>query len=202
MKRRIIANTLAVAAVLLWTAASLAVQSVPYARAEREIQERLSGLRKAMEADPASAEAAAALCRELVGLGRQHEAREALKDAITKHPNSAELHFIAGTSFLRASFYRDAAKSLKRAVSLDPGHVKAWFYLGSICEINERPAEAAICYAGVLHSQPQNQTARAQLIRNLIKAGRGEEAAKELRILKASRPDLAAQFESGSRAGK
>ncbi|MGE5570240.1 MAG: tetratricopeptide repeat protein [Rhodospirillales bacterium] len=68
----------------------------------------------------------------LIHQGRHEEAREPLKDHLSRFPDSSRGHFELGRVLLHAGRLDDAASHLQKAVHADPQHWAAHLLLGRV----------------------------------------------------------------------
>jgi cytochrome c-type biogenesis protein CcmH/NrfG len=119
----------------------------------------------------------------LAGGAAQEAIREA-DEVLKLDPNSAAAYFVKGSAWLRLSNPEEAAKALENAQKIDPGETATFFQLGR-ARVGLQQWEAAIAAfrEGIrmdpnrLHAGPRYLLAQA-----LIRAGREEEAKKELAL--------------------
>jgi Tfp pilus assembly protein PilF len=118
------------------------------------------------------------------GAAAIREADEALK----LEPNSATAYFIKGSGHLRLSNFEDAVKALENARRIDPGEIATFFQLG-VARIGLKQWDAAIAvFQEGLRIDPNHLHAAAHYLlgQSLLRAGRQEEAQKELQLHQAN----------------
>jgi hypothetical protein len=114
-------------------------------------------------------------------------AEEAIREAdevLKLEPNSAAAYFVKGSAWLRLSNAEEAAKALENSQKIDPGEKATFFQLGRArLELKQWDAAIAAFREGLrmdpnrLHAGPRYLLAQA-----LIRAGRQEEANRELQL--------------------
>lgn len=78
----------------------------------------------------------------LAGEGRDTEAVEAFRRALSVKPDWAEAHSLLGSSLIRAGNYREAEQELRKAVALKPDYAEGWNYLGQFLQQQGKDKEA------------------------------------------------------------
>jgi len=119
----------------------------------------------------------------LVGGAAAEAVREA-NEALKIEPNSAAAYFVKGSACLRMSNPEEAAKALENANTIDPGEPATFFQLG-LARMGLKQWDAAItAFREGLRMDPNRLHAgpRYLLAQALIRAGRQEEAARELQL--------------------
>jgi len=119
----------------------------------------------------------------LVGGAAEEAIREA-DEVLKLEPNSAAAYFVKGSAWLRLSNAEEAAKALENSQKIDPGEKATFFQLGRArLELKQWDAAIAAFREGLrmdpnrLHAGPRYLLAQA-----LIRAGRQEEANRELQL--------------------
>jgi hypothetical protein len=119
----------------------------------------------------------------LVGGAAGESIREA-DEVLKLEPNSAAAYFVKGSAWLRLSNPEEAAKALENSQKIDPGEKATFFQLGRArLELKQWDAAIAAFREGLrmdpnrLHGGPRYLLAQA-----LIRAGRPEEANRELQL--------------------
>jgi Flp pilus assembly protein TadD len=119
----------------------------------------------------------------LVGGAAAEAIREA-DEVLKLEPNSAAAYFVKGSAYLRLSNWEEAAKALENALKIDPGEKATYFQLGR-ARMGLQQWEAAIsAFREGLRMDPNRLHAgpRYLLAQALMRAGREEEARKELAL--------------------
>jgi Flp pilus assembly protein TadD len=106
------------------------------------------------------------------------EADEVLK----LEPNSAAAYFVKGAACLRLSNAGEAAKALENAKKIDPGETATLFQLGKARMSLQQWDEAIAAFQEGIRMDPKrlHSAAHYLLAQALLRAGRQEEAQKEL----------------------
>ncbi len=119
----------------------------------------------------------------LIGGVAEQAIREA-DEVLKLEPNSAAAYFVKGSAWLRLSNAEEAAKALENSQKIDPGEKATFFQLGRArLELKQWDAAIAAFREGLrmdpnrLHAGPRYLLAQA-----LIRAGRQEEASRELQL--------------------
>lgn len=89
--------------------------------------------RGALKLDPDLHEASFNLAVTYQKLGLQSNAETVLEDLVTKEPGIAEYFFALGNTRFYQEHYSKAARAFRRAVDIDPGHLRALYSLG-VCQ--------------------------------------------------------------------
>jgi Tfp pilus assembly protein PilF len=119
------------------------------------------------------------------------EAKEAIREAeevLKLEPNSAAAYFVKGSAYLRLSNPEEAAKALENVKKIDPGETATFFQLG-MARMGLDQWEAAIAaFQEGIRMDPNHLHSAAHylLAQALLRAGRQEEAQKELQLHQAN----------------
>jgi Tfp pilus assembly protein PilF len=110
--------------------------------------------------------------------GAIREADEVLK----LEPNSAAAYFVKGSAYLRLSNAEEAAKALENARKIDPGETATFFQLGKARMGLKQWDGAITAFQEGIRTDPNrlHTAAHYLLAQALLRAGRQEEAQKEL----------------------
>lgn len=125
-------------------------------------------------------------CRLLSG-----EAAEAIREAdevLKLDPNSAAAYFVKGAAYLRLSNSEEAVKALENAKRIDPGETATFFQLG-MARMSLKQWDAAVtAFKEGIGMDPNHlhSAAHYQLAQALLRAGRQDEAQKELQLHQAN----------------
>lgn len=82
--------------------------------------------------DPSSAPALRSLVRHLVASNRSEQAENALAEALSKHPDSADFHEIRGMLHEAVGAGEAATEAYQRALEIDPQHARSLAALGAL----------------------------------------------------------------------
>lgn len=141
---------------------------------------------KAIEADPASAQAHVNLISLYGRTGQTDKAMEHYRAALTLEGNRAEAHYNYGV-LLASRGDAGAADAFRKALEINPFHAQAHNNLGALLARDGDLKAAAAHYRRAIASDPQHRTARLGLGRVLVTMGRPREAVEQL--LKTLLPD-------------
>lgn len=122
------------------------------------------------------------LANALLVDGQSEAALREADEALKRDPNSAAAYFIRGSAHLRLSRPAEAVKAFDNTLKLDPGEAATFFQLG-LARMGLQQWEGAItAFRAGLAMDPNHLHAAAhyQLAQALLRAGRTEEAQKEL----------------------
>jgi tetratricopeptide (TPR) repeat protein len=126
--------------------------------------------------------------RALLDAARKHWGAEQWREAnalfqeITRfNPNSADAHCDLGVTYLRLGRLQDAATSLRRAVELRPGSVRALRHLTEALEPQGREAEALFAYRKLARTADDPVERLHYSAKALVVEGELDRAAAELR---------------------
>lgn len=140
--------------------------------------------KKAQVLDPNNTDVRLNLANSYLVGGVAEEAIREADDVLKRDPNSAAAYFVKGSAYLRLSNAEEAAKALENCRKIDPGEKAALFQLGRArMGLQQWDAAIAAFREGLrmdpnrLHAGPRYLLAQA-----LIRAGRQEEANKELQL--------------------
>lgn len=195
---------------LLHRASAAAIEVFTKAAREHPDSERmLTGLGAAYYANGQFSEAAQQICRAsdlrpeepepYLLLGRMEEARgeiapcsaEKLRRFVTQQPENAQANFYYGALLRKkgrgSEGGADSAKAeelLRKAVAIDPAFAEAYVQLGMALGARGDSAGALAAYRQAAQANPRLGTAHYQLSLALRRAGKTEEADRELRAYK------------------
>jgi tetratricopeptide (TPR) repeat protein len=93
-----------------------------------------------------------------------------------KNPDLAEVYMYHGTALVAQGKYDSAAVEIKKAIQLKPNNAEAHAWLADLRERQHRPADAIAEYRIAVEQQPDFRVARLELAKNLLHAGRSQEA--------------------------
>ncbi|HIJ90675.1 MAG: OmpA family protein [Desulfobulbaceae bacterium] len=107
--------------------------------------------------------------------------RDMLATAIKQCPKDPEINFMQGYSLERLRNYNEALPFYVTASTLDPKHAKAFFGMGDIYMVTDKPQNAVNAYEKGLGLDPGNKRAEKSLesARIKLKAQRGESVTSE-----------------------
>jgi tetratricopeptide (TPR) repeat protein len=145
-------------------------------RGQGRWEESLSLLRRAVQADPRSAEACNSLGNTLTGMGRQAEAAEQYRRAAELRPDFAEAYFNLGNSLKALQHYEEAANAYGAAIGVRPNYADAYNALGIVLDRLNRPEEAIAAYSTALSIDPAIKNGNSNLAASLAELDRHEEA--------------------------
>jgi Tfp pilus assembly protein PilF len=144
----------------------------------------LATYRKAQAIFPNDADLHLNLANSYLIGGAAAEAIREADEVLKLEPNSAAAYFVKGSAYLRMSNLEEAAKALENALKIDPGEKATYFQLGR-ARMGLQQWEAAIsAFREGLRMDPNRLHAgpRYLLAQSLMRAGREEEARKELAL--------------------
>jgi tetratricopeptide (TPR) repeat protein len=139
---------------------------------------RIGTLRAQVEANPANVIARRDLARMYLELRRPGRAAELLKDALERHADSAELHYLLGLAEHRRRRHAEAIDPLVKAVELDPRVAFGEPYLvaGDVLSALGRWEEAEDAYLRYIDLNSSSLRARLALAHALAATGSRKEA--------------------------
>jgi tetratricopeptide (TPR) repeat protein len=138
---------------------------------------------KAVEADPADAQAHVNLISLYGRTGRPDRAEKHYRAALGLGSSLAEAHYNYGVLLASRSRYEEAAGAFREALGIDPFHAQAHNNLASLLARHGRLAEAAFHYRQALANDPQHRGARFNLAGVLLSLDRPLDALVQLRKL-------------------
>lgn len=123
---------------------------------------------------------------------------EALEDTIdkireeyNKHPNYLDIGLNLGKNLFFRGFYSEAKSVLKGILKKNPNLLAAWFYMGSINEINHDLYNAIECYCEMVKRAHKDKTPEYMNFENLKNQEFYEEAIAELKKVAVIELDIA-----------
>lgn len=117
------------------------------------------------------------------GYAEEQKYAEAIRDyqeALRKNPHFPGIHFALGEVYYNKVDYPSAEKELHAALSEDPNHLKANYYLASILIKNQKTAEAIPLLRIVVAGSPQFMMGYLDLGKCYAAQGKLQEAVKML----------------------
>ncbi|MGH9371457.1 MAG: tetratricopeptide repeat protein [Vicinamibacterales bacterium] len=156
------------------------------ARLEREgrLEASIALHLKALEADPAAAQAHVNLISLYGRRGEVEKAGEHYRAALTLQRDLADAHYNWGVLLASAGRVAEAADAFGRALEVNPFHAPAHNNLATLLAGQRKLAEAAAHYRQAISNDPGHRGARFNLGRVLVALGRPREAVEQFqRIL-------------------
>ncbi|BCA54484.1 hypothetical protein W02_16240 [Nitrospira sp. KM1] len=153
-------------------------------------------LNKAIEQDPATADAYFAKGLLLLNLKRIPEAEDAMRAGLERAPDSAIGHYHFGRVLLEASKQEEAMASFERSIVVNPSFEPGYLALVSVYESRQERDRAITVLKKYLQTiNPQNRDIRHHLIRLYVESKDYNGAMTELDAILADDPsDLDAQL--------
>jgi len=78
----------------------------------------------------------------LAGEGRDADAVQAFRQALSIKPNWAEAHSLLGSALARVGSYSEAEAELRKAVTMKPDYAEGWNFLGEFLKERGKEQEA------------------------------------------------------------
>ena len=99
-------------------------------------------------------------------------------------PNSSSAYFVRGSAYLRQLNAEEAVKALENSQKIDPGVTATFFQLGMARMALEQWEEAILAFQEGIRLDPNrlHSSAHYLLAQSLLRAGRQEEAERELQL--------------------
>ena len=116
---------------------------------------------------------------------------EQIREEYRKHPNYLDIGLNLGKNLFFRGFYSEAKSVLKGILKKNSKLLAAWFYLGSIYEINKDYDEAMECYCEIVEKANKENTSEFINYKNLLEQGFAEEALAELKKIAVVEIDIA-----------
>jgi tetratricopeptide (TPR) repeat protein len=111
-------------------------------------------IRKALELNPASADALYNLGNVYKDSGRLNEAIDCFQQSLKLNPQNADAYNNQGMIYKDKGQLNDAIASFKKAIQLNPNHVIAYYNLGVIYKDKKQFNDALGCYEKVVELNP------------------------------------------------
>jgi protein O-GlcNAc transferase len=162
------------------TARDLLAEGARLGRAGR-LRESIAVHLKAIDADPADAQAHVNLISLYGRTGQPDEAEKHYRAALGLGSSLAEAHYNYGVLIASRSRYEEAAGAFREALGIDPFHAQAHNNLAALLARQGRLAEAASHYRQALANDPQHRGARFNFGRLLVALDRPLEAVEQFR---------------------
>ncbi len=116
---------------------------------------------------------------------------EQIREEYRKHPTYLDIGLNLGKSLFFRGFYSESKSILRGILKKNPNLLAAWFYLGSIYEINKDYDEAIECYCEIVQKAKKENTPEFANYKNLQGQGFAEEALAELKKIAVVEIDIA-----------
>lgn len=116
---------------------------------------------------------------------------EKLRSEFMAHPNYLDVGLALGKNLFFRGYYSEARSTLRNILKKNPALLSAWFYLGTIYEINDDLEQAIECFREMAIQGGKSETAEFINFKNLLKQDFTEEALVELKKLAILELDLA-----------
>lgn len=116
---------------------------------------------------------------------------EQIREEYRKHPTYLDIGLNLGKNLFFRGFYSEAKSVLKGILKKNSKLLAAWFYLGSIYEINKDYDEAIECYCEIVQKAKKEDTPEFNNYKNLLEQGFSEEALAELKKIAVIEIDIA-----------
>ena len=116
---------------------------------------------------------------------------EQIREEYNKHPTYLDIGLNLGKTLFFRGFYSEAKSVLKNILKKNPNILAAWFYMGSISEINNDLYNAIECYCEMVKRAHKDKTPEYINFENLRAQEFYEEAIAELKKVAVIELDLA-----------
>lgn len=153
------------------------------------VEQALRWTRRALDLDPADAEALGNHCVALHKHGRLEDALDCYERLVARMPQSALAWFNRGHVLKQLRRREEALESYRRATGLETGYAAAHNNIGNLLVEMKRPAEAIEAYRAALAADPAMFEARKNLALSLHSVGRLDAALPMLKEVVTIRPD-------------
>ena len=147
----------------------------------RQYNEAMEALRRAIEIQPNLVSAHVQLGLTLLAIGRVDQAMVEVKRAIELEPNDAHAYVALGKVQASMRRYSEAIDAFKQATSLDSNYFAAYANLGVAYGVTERYPESAEAYQQALRIDPNNADALNGLGIAQFRLGQHEEGIQSLK---------------------
>lgn len=114
-----------------------------------------------------------------------------IREEYKLHPNYLDVGLNLGKNLFFRGFYSEAKSLLKNLLKKNPKLLPAWFYLGSIYEINNNYDEAIDCFCEMVKYANKENTPEFANFKSLQEQGFVEEAVAELKKVAVIELDMA-----------
>ena len=154
------------------------------------IEESISLHLKAIEADPAAAQAHVNLISLYGRLERPDQAEQHYRAALALNSSLADAHYNYGVLLASSRRRREAADAFRLALAVNPFHAQAHNNLATLLAAQGNLADAASHYRQAVANDPGHRAARFNLARTLVALGRPGDATGHFeRLLEPRNPD-------------
>jgi tetratricopeptide (TPR) repeat protein len=114
-----------------------------------------------------------------------------IREEYRLHPTYLDVGLNLGKNLFFRGFYSEAKSVFKNILNKNPKLLPAWFYLGSIYEINHNYDDAIECYCEMVKQAKKEDTSEYKNFLNLSEQGFVEEAVAELKKVAVVELDIA-----------
>nr|AGW45556.1 hypothetical protein [uncultured bacterium Lac161] len=144
----------------------------------------LATYKKAQMLAPNDADLHLNLANSYLVAAAAEDATQQADEVLKLEPNSAAAYFVKGSAWLRLSNFEEATKALENANKIDPGEKATFFQLGRARMGLQQWEPAIAAFREGLRMDPNRLHVgpRYLLAQSLIRAGRQEEAKRELEL--------------------
>ena len=158
-----------------------------------EADKAIGAFERALELEPAHADAHLNLANALLLAGRSEEAIQFGRKVLELNKDSAAALYVIGCAHLRLGQSEEALKALQQSRFIEPGVSAVSFQLGRAHQALSHWEDAATAFTETINLEPQHAAAHYALSQVLIRLGRSGPAQEELKIhqqIAATRPNL------------
>ena len=152
---------------------------------KQQWEESRSAAMKALEIDPALADAEVLLGLAATAQARLHEAERHLLRAVSLQPQNDRAQGYLALVYLQQKRLAEARDAFHKALKLNPTNQSASYNLGLIALMQERPAEALPHFEKAHQADPSNVAALIGLLESQLLLNRRDQARLSARKLKA-----------------
>lgn len=119
------------------------------------------------------------------------ESIEQIREEYSQHPTYLDIGLNLGKTLFFRGYYSEAKNILKNILKKNENLLAAWFYMGSIHEINHDYTNAINCYCEMVVRAHKEKTSEYMNFENLMQQGFEEEALNELKKIAVIELDMA-----------
>jgi len=133
---------------------------------EGRLDEAIVALNKALEMKPGMQDALRLQGSIYMDKGMPLQARSVFEQALSADSTDAQLMMGLGQAFSQLERYESAEKTFRKAVALHPEESEFYYYIGLVCEMSGRPADALASFQKFAREAPDHELAPA--VRRMI----------------------------------
>jgi len=135
---------------------------------QRRYDEAIVALNKTLEMNPKMVEAIQLIGTVYLEKGMLIQARERLEEAAAIDNTNHMIYLSLGQVYSQLNQFETAEKFFRRAAVLSPKYLMSYYYIGLVCEIQNKSEQAIVAYETFLRLAPDHELA-SMIAKNIKK---------------------------------